>query len=66
MDYNERCGWHGFEDRALYHVTDKRTGKSHVRNCYEFRGVGPEVTIRLATAAEAREAGWPDGWIVYG
>lgn len=63
--YSERKGWHGGDKHAIYAFVDKRT--HNVRACpvYAAGGVGPEVTVRMATRAEAEEqwqrplhAGW--------
>lgn len=63
LRFDERKGvWLGAKSRTLYHVTDTRTGHTVVRDI--LKGVGPAVTIRLATRAEADAAGWPAGWIV--
>lgn len=55
--YTAETGWAGGDDRTLYAVTDKRTGRVTVRPAYLFAGVGPEVTIAVATRSQA-EADW--------
>lgn len=62
--YDKRKGWVGWNSRALYEVRDKHTGAVTIRDGYGLRGVGEEARIRLATASQARAAGWPEGWIV--
>lgn len=65
--YDARKGWQGGMGTALYAVTDKRTGAIQVRPGDWFAGIGPEVTIRVATRDEAERL-WQSplhsGWIV--
>jgi hypothetical protein len=65
--YSKRKGWTGGMGTALYAITDKRTGKVQVRPGDWMAGIGPEVTIRVATRAEA-ETLWQSplspSWIV--
>jgi hypothetical protein len=72
--YSEKRGWTGGDPRTLYAITDKRTGKVQVRPgggssrgvWSSFKGVGPEVTIRVATRSEAMGNVFPRGvgWMV--
>lgn len=65
LRYDERKGlWAGANERALYHVTDKLTGGTTIRDGHGLKAVGPNVDIRLATRSEADAAGWPAGWTV--
>lgn len=65
--YSEARGWRGGAKNTLYAITDRRTGRVIVRPRENMRGVGPEVTVRLATRAEA-ETHWQrplhSGWKV--
>jgi hypothetical protein len=65
--YSEARGWRGGAKNVLYAVTDQRTGKTTVRPREDMRGVGPAVTVRVATRAEA-ERHWQkplhSGWKV--
>lgn len=71
LSYTEEGGWQGGDDRTLYTITDRRTGRVLVRPGHELRG-GPEVDIRMATREEAEEhwqrplhVGWKvTGWRV--
>ena len=65
--YTKRKGWQGGMGTALYAITDKRTGAVTVRPGNWMNGIGPEVTIRVATRAEA-DKHWQSplhtGWII--
>lgn len=65
--YTARGGWVGGMGTALYAVTDKRTGVVTVRPGNWMNGIGPEVTIRVATRDEAERL-WQSplhsGWVV--
>lgn len=65
--YSGKRGWHGGAKKVLYAITDKRTDRVTVRPVYSMLGVGPEVTVRVATRAEA-ERHWQhplhSGWKV--
>lgn len=67
LTYSERKGWTGADARTLYAITDKRTGTIEVLPGDQLGGVGPVVTIRVATRIEA-EYGWQRplhaGWTV--
>jgi len=55
--YSERRGWTGGDAKALYAITDKRTGRLSVLPVWGMRGVGPVATVRVATLEQA-EAHW--------
>jgi hypothetical protein len=65
--YTHEDGWTPGDGDTLYAITDTRTGRTFVRPGHEFRGIGPEATIRVATRAEA-EMHWQNplhkGWKV--
>jgi hypothetical protein len=65
--YSETQGWHGGAKNVLYAVTDRRTRRVIVRPREDMRGVGPAVTVRVATRGEA-ERHWQrplhSGWKV--
>lgn len=68
--WNDKRGWTGGDTRTLYAFTDKRTGRVVVYPGGSVsRGVGPEMTVRVATRAEAQQR-WQDplnpGWKVEG
>jgi hypothetical protein len=67
LTYTEAKGWTGGDDRTLYLVTDKRTGRTLVRPGYLLKGIGPVADIRVATRNEAMQ-GWQSplhaGWTV--
>mgnify|MGYP001558582601 CR=1 FL=1 len=68
--YSEKRGWSGLHPRALYAVTDKRTGSVQVIAGNNFKA-GPAVDIRIATREEAIAGGWPassidKGWLTEG
>ncbi len=63
--YSAKLGWHGGAKKTLFAVTDERTGHVIVRPREDMRSVGPAVTVRVATRAEAEKhwqsplhAGW--------
>jgi hypothetical protein len=64
--YNPKGYWVGGSSRTLYLLTDKRTENGVVRPGGQLDGIGPEVTVRVATRQEA-EAGWQSplsaGWV---
>ena len=49
--------WVGGEPRALYHFTERSTGRKVVTDY--LRGPGPAWATRLATRQEAADHGWP-------
>ena len=53
--YSESKGWTGGDARALYAITDVRTGRTIVRPVEQMTGVGPAVTVAQATRAQAEE-----------
>lgn len=68
--YDERKGWTGGDSRTLYAFTDRRTGGVTILpgpGAQGITAIGPEVTVRVATRAEAEE-GWQSplhrGWTV--
>lgn len=68
---DSRSQWMGGDTRRLYAFTDTRTGRVHVHPGQQYhralRGLGPALTVRPATKAEAEAAGWPvrpGGWKV--
>ncbi len=67
MKYSSRKGWVGGDSRTLYTITDKRTGSILVRPGDSLAGIGPDVTIAVATRGEAL-AHWQSplhsGWTV--
>lgn len=68
--YDEvKCRWTGWETNTLYAIVDPLIGKTLVRPGFDMRGIGPNVTVRVATRAEAEEL-WQSplhpGWKVEG
>jgi hypothetical protein len=65
--YDERKGWTGGDSRTLYAVVDKASNAVVVRPGNAMRGIGPGVTVRVATRAEAVQHWQADlspGWKV--
>ena len=65
--YSDKRGWYGGAKKTLFTFVDKRTGSVTVRPVHDTRSIGPEVTVRVATRAEA-EKHWQytlhSGWKV--
>lgn len=53
--YSDKRGWYGGDEYALYCFEDNRTGRIKVSPVYCAGGIGPEVSVRVATREEAEK-----------